>query len=35
MRMKAGIRFDPEVLDCMVIVLTWDNTADHGKPTEW
>jgi SEC-C motif len=35
MRMKGGVRFDPEAAGFMVIVHTWDNAAGHGEPTEW
>ena len=35
MRMKGGIRCDPEAAGFMVIVHTWDNAAGHGEPTEW
>ena len=35
MRMKGGVRFDPEALGFLVIVHTWDNAAGHGEPTEW
>ncbi len=35
MRMKGGVRFDPEASGFMVIVHTWDNAAGHGEPSEW
>ncbi len=35
MRMKGGVRFDPNVEGFIVIVHTWENVAGHGDPTEW
>lgn len=35
MRMKGGVRFDPEAGGFFVIVHTWDNVACRGEPEEW
>ncbi len=35
MRMKGGVRFDPNVEGFIVTVHTWKNVAGHGDPTEW
>src|SRR2546428_11228402 len=35
MRMKGGVRFDPNAVAFLVIVHTWGNVAGHGDPPEW
>jgi hypothetical protein len=35
MRMKGGVRFDPEVNGFVAIVHTWDNVVAYGEPQEW
>jgi SEC-C motif len=35
MRMKGGVRFDPNAAGFLVIVHIWGDVAGHGDPTEW
>ena len=35
LRMKGGVRFDPEVNGFFAIVHTWDNVYAYGEPEEW
>jgi hypothetical protein len=35
MRMKGGVRFDPEINGFVAIVHVWDNVYCHGEPEEW
>jgi hypothetical protein len=35
MRMKGGVRFDPEIGGFVAIVHTWDNVHCRGEPEEW
>ena len=34
-RMKGGVRFDPEVKGFVAIIHTWDNAYCTGEPEEW
>ena len=35
LRMKGGVRFDPDVNGFVAIVHTWDNVYGYGEPEEW
>ena len=35
MRMKGGVRYDPQVNGFVAIVHIWDNVQCRGKPEEW
>ncbi len=35
MRMKGGVRFDPEANGFVAIVHIWDNVYCRGEPEEW
>jgi len=35
MRMKGGVRYDPEVNGFVAIIHIWDNAYCHGEPEEW
>ena len=34
-RIKGGVRFDPEVDGFIAIVHTWDDILGYGEPKEW